>query len=192
MKTALIFGRACGVWEEVAEAQRWHPYDYTLAVGSAGVDYPGGFAHWVSFHTLLLPYWAECRSKLGRTPAREYWSAKHHQSPALPRRSKNVVFPINYIHCDGGSSGLIAVMVALDALKVDRVVLAGIPMDPERAQYDVISQPWKEALKHRQAWESHLNKLQGRVRSMSGWTQQFLGGAPPTIDWLTYADAVAA
>lgn len=178
MKTALVFGRANGVWGEIAHTlEIAGSFDEVFAVGSAGVDYPGPFKHWVTFHPSSFPIWIEKRSFKGYPPATYYWTN------ARPRKMTQSGWPIplQFVSCQGGSSGLVAVHVALDECEADRVVLAGIPMDPERGQYDS-NVPWDEALKHRGAWEMAVDKLRGRVKSMSGWTQQLLGA--PTAEWL--------
>lgn len=81
---------------------------------------------------------------------------------------------------DSGSSGLFAVKVALKDYGFDRVILCGIPMDADACHYNRIS-PWRAADRHRKGWEQARRHLVGKVRSMSGWTRDFLGDAR---EWL--------
>lgn len=184
MRRALVFGRAKGVWDEVEAAKLLCSYDYVIAVGSAGLDYSGHIDCWVTYHASLFPDWAKRRERKGFNQARLFVSVG---SPPRYRRGLEV-FPVTYVRCQGGSSGLIATIAALDVFKAERVVLAGIPMEADRGQYDT-NAPWREANKHRAAWEAHTERLLGKVRSMSGWTQKLLGG-PPTVAWLTLTCAV--
>lgn len=176
---ALVFGRAVGVWDEVKAAKRLCNFDLVIAVGSAGVDYPTHIDHWVTFHVDLFRHWCELRAKAGRSRVESFWTANYRGSPLHP----NYNWPLKRVDCNGGSSGLIGTMVGLKLAK--RVVIAGIPMDPNRNQYDK-NAPWTEAMKHRKAWETYLPQLKDRVRSMSGWTQTLLG-APPE-EWFHVED----
>ncbi len=183
MKRALIFGRAKGVWDEIDQARMLGAYDFIVGVGSAVLDYPHEVDDWVSFHATLFPHWLELRVKRGHPRPKRLWSSLHHrQSPVKERLPSGDI--VRHIRCAGGSSGYTAVEVARTQLYCERIVLCGIPMDSERGQYDSVS-PWQEAVKHRKVWEENAGKLMGSVRSMSGWTQQLLGGEAPTRDWLT-------
>lgn len=176
---ALVFGAAGGVWDEVAAAQQLTSFDAIIAVKRVGYDYPGHIDHWVSFHVGMFPDWIERRRRRGYPEVANYWASTYRGNIRVRDEIKHPL--VQRVHCEGGSSGLIGVMVALK-LGIDKVVLAGIPMDPDRAHYNS-QQPWQEALQHRGAWQTYLPKLQGKVRSMSGWTQTLLGGAPDE-EWL--------
>ena len=177
--TALVIGRAKGVWEEVEQAKDMTVFDHVLVVGKAGIDYPDGIDHWVSFHTMLFERWALLRSKKGYPEALNYWGAIYRRRPGAdpPTFDK----PISYTRCEGGSSGLVAVMVALNELGAQRVVLAGIPMKAEAGHYDEAG-IWKEAGKYFPTWEERFDELNNRVKSMSGRTRDLLGA--PNIEWL--------
>ena len=178
MKTALIIGRGKGVWEEVAAAKKLcKMFNYVMAVGPIAVDYPGEIDCWVWFHTELFADFAERRAKKGYPPVRSYWSCVR-RGPAYMNGP-----PVQLIkYTAGGSSGLVAGMIALRELEVERAILAGCPMTADGGQYDT-PQPWAEANKHRQPWIDQLPEIKDRIRSMSGWTQELLGA--PTKKWLT-------
>lgn len=173
----LIFGRARGVWDEIVSACALGKFDHVMAVGSVGIDYPHAIDSWVTFHFEQFPLWLVKRQNKGYPPAKLYWSSYFKSRGRQP----TITPAVKFVTCEGGSSGLIGVMAALDELAATRVVLAGIPMDADFGQYDT-KVPWKEAVKHRVAWEKSLPKLQEHVKSMSGWTASLLG--TPTPDWL--------
>lgn len=184
---AIIIGRARGVWAEILEAKKLCTFDKTIVVNQAGIDYPEHIDHWVSFHASLLftePVtrggwnrglgdWVKKRRAKGYPDAQNYWT-----STTTAYRLNNA--PIRTVICEGGSSGLIGVFVALHE-RATKVVLAGIPMSAEYGHYDQEGD-WKEAEHYRKQWLKVLPTLQGKVKSMSGWTQELLGA--PTREWL--------
>jgi hypothetical protein len=157
------------VWDEIEQARNLCRVDLVIAVNGVGVDYPGHIDHWVSFHLDLLPHWAALRVKAGRSHVDSFWTSLHTGSSYYKQRSR---IKANYITCQGGSSGLIGVMVGLKL--ADRVMTAGIPMDPDAGQYDT-KDKWDEALRHRLAWVFYRTMLQDRVKSFSGWTMEQFG-----------------
>lgn len=188
MKRALIFGRAQGIWDEVRAAQAMASFDRTIGVGPSVLDYPGEVTDWVWFHTELFEDIGLRRVRRGFPPIQNYWSIKHGGKTRIGTAND---VPIKYIDwTGGGASGLIACVIALRELQMDRVVLCGIPMTAEGGQYDSIK-TWKEATKHQHAWVENKGMLLGRVRSFSGWTLQLLEGKTPTKEWLADADGDA-
>ncbi len=182
----LVIGRGKGVWEEIEQAKRLCAFDQVVAINRIGVDYPDKINHWASFHANRFfakivmrggfqiddSDWVRLRRAKGYPDADYYWT-----STKTAYRIGNS--PLRTVECEGGSSGLIGVMVAL-YVGGTRVVLAGIPMAQEYEHYDHPG-PWIEAKDYRKAWLDVLPKLRN-VRSMSGWTKELLGA--PTEDWL--------
>jgi hypothetical protein len=80
-----------------------------------------------------------------------------------------------------GSSGLFAVKVALEA-GAERVVLAGVPLVASARHVERPVGPWHERDSFVDAWHIAEPHIAGRVKSMSGWTREFLGSV--TEDWL--------
>jgi len=167
LNCALVIGSAGGVWEEVAEAKRLYCFDCIIAINSAGVSYPDAFDHWVSYHIDLFPHWIDLRKKAGYPDVTSFWSSVF-RGATIHHKTK---FPVQRIPCNGGSSGLIATLVGLKLCQ--SVVLTGVPLDPNRAHFDLPGS-WDEAILHRKAWETYLPELKGRVTSMSGWTKELL------------------
>lgn len=179
MRRAVIVGRARGALDEYAAACAFCTFDDVLVVGAMAVDFPDRIDHLVSFHAELFCLWAEKRTAAGYPPAANYWGAIY-RGRRLGENVK-VPAPLRYVECVGGSSGFMAVQTALDALGVARVVLAGVPMDAAAAHYGD-AQPWDEADKYWGTWLEHMDRLRGRVRSMSGRTRDSLGF--PDKEWL--------
>jgi hypothetical protein len=186
MKRLLVFGRAQGVWDEVSAAQQLCSFDGVIGVGSTAMAYPGPLTALVSFHAELFTFWAEQRAKQGFPPAEAYVSSMY--KGGTTRRGQNPKFRVQFVSCDGGSSGLIAAVAAVELFKANQVVLAGIPMVASRGQVDT-GAVWREAMMHRLGWQNNLARIKDHVRSMSGWTQELLGA--PTPDWLGVTRAAA-
>lgn len=176
--SALILGGARCLHDDVAAARALFSPDLLIATNNAGRDWPEPIDHWVSFHGEKLAGWIEARRVAGLQPAGRIWTAMHRR-PVVGLQTS--VAP-NW----GGSSGLLAVTVALVELGCERVVLAGVPLDKRQAHFDD-TKPWTEASKYRTAWMKHLPEMRDRVRSMSGWTAEKLGTV--TAEWLGSATA---
>lgn len=176
-KSALILGRAVTVWDEIKAAKQLADFDVVIAINRMGRDYQEPFQHWVSYHPDFFVQWTRER----KTPLPEglmYWSGVHKgQKLGSPKFIKQ---PVQYCKFSGGSSGLLACKVALDGLGLDRVVLAGCPME-NTARYDDKT-AWREADSYINAWIEEKAWMAGRVRSMSGRTRKLLGA--PDVDWL--------
>lgn len=80
-----------------------------------------------------------------------------------------------------GSSGLFAVGVAF-SLGCEKVLLAGVPMDKQRHWNG--TEPWADRDRFAAAWSAVKHRLEGRVRSLSGWTRELLGG--PDEQWWSH------
>ena len=177
--SAVVIGGAKQAWDDLDAALRLFTPDLVIATNNAGRDYAGQVHHWVSFHAELLPMWIEARAAAGRPPAGHYWTVERRTPPKSPLQLWRVP---NW----GGSSGLVAVTVAL-SLQCDRIVCCGTPLDMEAAHYDD-PKPWRDAGNYRRAWMARRTQLTA-VRSMSGWTRQILGA--PTGEWLHGQEAGA-
>lgn len=183
MTTALVVGRATTVWDDIAAAKQLGKIDLVLVTGPIAVEYPEEIDAWVWFHTELFEDYALRRARKGFPPAKSYWGAGY--SGMIRSTNRDV----RYSKWNGGgSSGLVAVMIALDEYKADKVVLAGIPMSAEGGQYDS-SKLWHEAKAHRPSWSKSISRLRDKVKSFNGWTGDLLG--TPTSAWLNDIHAIA-
>ena len=163
---ALVLGSGACLWDDLRALGSWG--DIVLAVNEAAVAYPHRLDCFVTLHPEKLPKWTEERITRGGNADFETWTGMHKQDLAQ--------------HAIGGwtngSSGMLAVGVALEK-GATRVVLCGVPMNPEPHFWD--PKPWPACATHRKPWTDRLAKMQGRVFSMSGWTRELLGG-PPWLD----------
>lgn len=175
-KSVLIIGRGAGVWDEVAAAKKLFTPDLTVAINIAGRDYPHAFDHWVTYHPEQYPGWITTRQEAGYPGGMTLWTAifeGHHLGSHLK-------LPLQYVACDGGSSGYLAVVLSEGPLRGDRIVLCGIPLT-DTPRYDDV-RPWEEVEPYRKTWIEALPRLKTKVRSMSGWTREQLGA--PDETWL--------
>jgi len=169
---ALILGGADCLKADMAAALALFTPSVIIAVNNAGFDHPGPVDHWVTMHPDKMPSWIRKRRANGYPDAGTLWRPRHRtQAGELDWRE----FP-----SWGGSSGLAACVVAVKALEI-RAVLAGVPMQPERAHYDDPKR-WNDCQHYLSNWKTWLPHMQGRIKSMSGWTRELLG-APDQV-WL--------
>jgi hypothetical protein len=73
------------------------------------------------------------------------------------------------------------VTVAILALGLNKIVLAGVPLVADEAHY-FDQRRWTEAERYKPHWDRYLHLMRNRVKSMSGWTRQLLGA--PDADWI--------
>lgn len=189
MRRAIVVGRSADTFAEYAGALELGSYDVTLVVGKTAEIFPDPIDHWVSFHANLFGKWAATRAANHLPPPARCWAALYkghrmHDDDAVQPA------PFSYVATVGGSSGFMAIQVALDKLGCDRVVLAGVPMTADAGHLAGASTEkelagrWEEASRYWRTWEERMDWLQGRVRSMSGRTRDTLGA--PTREWLAY------
>jgi hypothetical protein len=185
MKTVLVIGRAQGTWREVDAANTLvgsiaGPFDEVVAINDAGHDFPR-VDHWVSFHGDKFERWMQIRKANGFDPVAQLWTSTYGRKESAYERKLGALGVRKVTYTGGGSSGLVATIVALVYLQATHIVLAGIPMVSEAGHYNEKGD-WKEAVKHRSAWRDQLHNLKPNVRSMSGWTADELG--IPDKQWL--------
>lgn len=182
-KRALILGRAASVWDDMKAAKQLADFEVIIAINRMGRDYKEPFHHWVSYHPDLFPQWTRERKE----PLPEglmYWSGVYKGNRL--GGGKHLRLPIQYCNYSGGSSGMLAIKAAIDGLGLDRIVLAGIPME-NLPRYDDPSK-WREAEAYWIVWLEQKKWMNDRVRSMSGRTRNLLGA--PDAAWLAGERAV--
>lgn len=180
-RSALILGGARNLFSEIEKAESLFTPDIIIATNHAGVNFARPFDYWCSFHPDKFPDWIERRRKFDRPMPPMLVTARHRRSVVMVLTKKtDLGIPIRFIDSWGGSSGLLAVTLAL-GLGCQRVVLAGVPLEKQDAHFDS-DKPWLEASKYRAAWLQHVPQMRKRVRSFSGWTAEQLGVV--TEEWL--------
>jgi hypothetical protein len=172
--TALVLGGACNVWDDVDRARELFQWDIVVAANHVGINWPHELHHWCSYHPALLNRWILQRTKNGLPPAENLWTGRVKPRTPFPECRK--------FAAHGGSSGMLAALIA--AHHADRVVLAGIPMDPTMPHFHGAHsyKPWDDGRNYLRHWRDNYTKLEGRVKSLSGWTKELLG--EPTEEWL--------
>lgn len=169
-KTLIALGGAGGLWDELEQALDLCPTADIGAVNEAGKDYRGHLSLWATLHEEKFEKWQ--RHRKGNS---DYLAVTHKGHP-MPRIDR--IVPERW----SGSSGLYLVQVAVIELGYSRVICCGIPMSETPHYFD--DKAWSVAHNYRRGWKraSESLELQGRVRSMSGWTRELLGH--PTREWL--------
>jgi hypothetical protein len=180
-RVALVCGGAAGVWEERREAMRLlakTPHaPVAVAVNGAGAQHPDPLDHWVTIHPEDFRQgkgWEHWRRDAGLRDGYTRWSQSRH--PHADRILRGWA---------GGSSGWFAVGVALQGLECAGVILCGIPLDASPNVTDPQwAGGWDEYRAFRYEWTKHSSRkrVDGRVRSWSGWTRDLLG--TPDESWL--------
>lgn len=179
----LILGGAETLWDDLSRLEEMvgGPWPGTvIATNDAGVDYPHDVHHWVTYHPEKLIRkcppgdngdWLAEREATGRNTDAVLWSIR--AAHIVDR-----IYPENH----GGSSGHLAVRVAIYELGLERNVLAGVPMQRRRHYHGAHDgRPWKEA-KHHWPWKgAHLRAYRPHLRSLSGNTMSEFGY--PSLPW---------
>ncbi|KKK49495.1 hypothetical protein LCGC14_3134470, partial [marine sediment metagenome] len=173
---ALILGGGELVWDEVLAWEEMYGRQWdgiVIAANDVGSHWPRALDHWVTLHPDKMVQWRKQRATYGFSVDYETWGRqKHHVDHQIRPWA-------------GGASGMLAIQVA-GIIGCRRAVLCGIPMTPSPHFTESIihrsGHPWKSVAGHWRAWDAHLDKMTGWVRSMSGRTQETLG--TPTLEWL--------
>lgn len=164
---AVVLGGAASVFPDLARVEH---YDVVVATNDAGYTHTGRVDHWVTLHAEKLGGWIEERRKRGGNLDFESWGRDHSRT-GHPER--NLMVDHTLTPWGHGSSGMLAVQVAVDELKADKTILCGVPMDASSHFFDTGG--WKHWCNHRHAWDENLGRMKGKVFSMGGYTQELLG-----------------
>lgn len=178
MKLAIILGGAKNVFDDLSKVEALGVdigSTAIIATNHAGRDWPGPLLAWASFHAELFPSWLAVRRAEGMPEPDTLWTTDRPLGP-IP-----ISIPITGVENWKGSSGLLAVTVGLH-MGFDRLILCGVPMDPDEEHYDRAGR-WTDAGNYRGAWLARRDDMAGKVRSASGWTRTILGA--PDAEWLS-------
>lgn len=174
MTVCLVLGGAACLHDDIAAYDG--PVDSVVACNDAGAEWPGELAAWVSLHPEYLDIkgWRQKRAERGYPPAKRYighleWQRRGRKNPDWLEFS-DYRFPGQE---RSGSSGLFAAKVALIDLGFDRAVFCGVPLTHSPHFFD--SKVWPFAHSYQEIIETLDPQYRARLRSMSGWTRDFLG-----------------
>jgi hypothetical protein len=191
MNVALVLGGAECVDADVESLEHLlgEPWPgTTIACNDMIWRWPRTLHHAVTLHAEKLPDWIKRRQQRGYSNDFVTWTARGHEARGEP--TDRVLSDIMRSGISEGSSGLLAVQVALELGL--RAVLCGIPMDrrphfqgstaegPFQTEYPESDRQKLQGF--RGVWESEMSRLQGCVRSMSGWTCDVLGS--PDLEFI--------
>jgi len=181
VRKALVVGCSAAVWEEVAVAQAMAVFDAVYCVKLAGVHWPGKFQTWVGLHPEWQADYGKQRRDAGRPNGYETVAPPDSE---LGQQAKVKVIDRRVSYRWPGmnasaSSGIYGAKVAIED-GFDRIVLAGIPLSKD--QHFSRGKPWLQVDSFTEGFRLATPHLMGKVKSMSGLTQQVLGA--PTPEWL--------
>lgn len=142
-----------------------HAYDF-MAIGLDAVDiYNWPIQYMATFHPAEIPQIRKRREAVGGNL--DYKVISHEQLDAVDIFIRDWWQP-------SGSSTLLGVQAAIQRLGYEKIILCGCPLtgkNKENGDYE----------NFRKGWQANLDKIVGKVKSMSGWTREFLGA--PTPEW---------
>lgn len=165
----IITGSAPCVLLDMAGVPRVCSYDY-MAIGLDAVDkYVWPVKYVATYHPVEIP---DIRKRREQTGGNLDYTVISHER----RDGVDIVEPL----LPGERSGSSALLGTLAALKLGytRIILCGCPLTGKNDKGGAYES-------FRVGWEQKQAFLAGRVRSMSGWTQELLG--VPTEEWLLEA-----
>lgn len=191
-RTALVVGGARCVWADTAAAFRLFTPDIILAVNDIGMVWEP-LHYWATLHPQKMTAWVEGRRQRGLSRQFRTVTFPVFELPgstAADREPFDDVHPYRWPEMEhSGSSGLYGVKAAMELAGAERIVCAGIPLDPDQPHFFEPERPpekgqsaWSSAKKYRRGWVEAMGHLKGAVKSMSGWTADVLG--QPTRAWL--------
>ena len=175
MTAALSLGAAECLDADLAAALDLFQPDFVIACNDAIPHYPGHLDAAVSLH----PDHQHARRDLRRErgcPDPDEWLVAPHRDAGWQSLVSHLLPGMGI----SGSSGLFAVKAALFVFGADKAVIAGMPLDPTLHcdGRTVFTCAWT----FRDAWREIPEPIKPRIRSMSGWTADFLGR--PDQEWL--------
>jgi hypothetical protein len=173
-RVMVIVGSAACAGEDLIRLAILHgvfPFPYDLAaVGIDALDMSGGEINYiVTNHQEDIP---KIRKKMGELRNSKYKIISYYPGPEVDISESHSL--------PSGSSALTGALAAI-TLGYDHIVLCGCPLTgnaPEGNPYEAF----------RPGWEAKKDVLQGKVKSMSGWTRDLLG--MPTKEWLAEIEKV--
>lgn len=162
----LVIGGGSTVWDDYAKVRPWK--GEIMAVNDVGMHMHDRIRHWVTLHPEYMPGWRHYREKHLYGNGVPAMCHSHKEKPGI-----DTAWKVSNL---GGTSGLFACFVGL-MLGYNEIVLAGIPMTNDGHYFDP---PWQRtAFQDRGiaiVWKSSdKNILKGRVKSLSGYTREWLG-----------------
>jgi hypothetical protein len=168
MKIALCLGGASCVWDDIDAALKIFTPDYVVACNDIGAEWPHRLDAWVTLHPEKMADWRDKRRANGYETAKTY--LVHGDNIPDWMTLYPFMFPEQRA---SGSSGLFTAKAALAYCGADMAVLCGIPMDSQRHFFD--DKSWTDFNTYKDAFRLLDPANKNRIKSMSGWTAEYLG-----------------
>lgn len=163
------------MWDDIKAARELFEPDAFFVTNDMIPLWPERIDYVCSLHPEKVADWLSERHKKGLPSPGEIWCHKIAGPRGLVHKG------VDHTTNDwAGSSGLFAAKVALEQ-GFGKIVTCGVPLDSERTHI-ARKRIWSAAHAFRSGWKRNHDKLRDKVRSMSGWTKEFLGA--PSPEWL--------
>jgi hypothetical protein len=175
-RRCLILASAKDVWDDLKAAQQLAEFDAVICVKRTGIVYNAPFFAWITLH----PEWqndfnAKRKSKGFELPER---IVAHRAGKGVTYVMPEHSFP--EMNGNSGSSGWFAVKYAYE-MGFEKIVLCGMGYTRDSGRID--GKPvWESANNYCNHIRPTFKRLDGIVKSMSGFTRDCLGS--PTEQWL--------
>jgi len=160
-----IIGGGRSVWDDL---DQFSINGDVMVVNDIGCHYHQRIQHWVTLHPEYMPGWLHYRIGhcYGESVPPRTHSHKAHKDIQYHWNLPNV----------GGTSGLLACFIGL-AMGYENIVLAGIPCDNSGHYFDKpsVKTIFKDKVIHSVWQRAKNNVFEGRVKSLSGYTRDWLG-----------------
>ena len=178
MPDLVIVGSGRCVWEDLEKI--WPVECAVMCINDMIMFYPGEIDHVFSCDGYMLKYWWAAR----RPP----YKSQFERIPSFHTVDNDQNVPESYKRhhfVGGGTSGLAACFAGLD-LGYNHIVLCGVPIDNSghfweapwgatNFQREIANSEGKIRGDGRRFWVNAMEKFDGRVKSLSGFTKILLG-----------------
>jgi hypothetical protein len=163
----IALGGARGVWDELREAQALFPDADIGAVNDSGADYRGHLKLFATLHPEKFERWQRFRERKGFNT--DYVAVSH-------KAWAGVRVDLVKQFLWSGCSGLYLCQIAAMEFGYQQIILCGMPLTAEPHYFD--TEAWTQATRLRAGWKEAAQQpeLKDRIKSMSGWTREYLGG----------------
>lgn len=172
--TAVIMGCGRTVWDDLARFDPVKEKAEVIAINNMILHWKARVHHGISLHPEEPNLWRALRYYYQCEGSHVVTHSYRKHGKECPLTECDIIWDIEL--SKGGSSGLFAVMVGL-GLGYDRIILAGVPMDGGGHFYDPVATntPQFTGQNIDLEWKWAGKYFNGRVRSLSGRTREWLG-----------------
>jgi len=169
MHKLIVTGSHLNVLDDIFRIDQYWTFDF-MAIGLDAVDkYSWNIKYVATYHPDDIPLIKDRRAKIGGNT--DYLIISHVEFFNGAKVDVDIVEPYEP---PSGSSALLGTLAAI-RMGYDKIILCGCPLIGRNDK----NQSYED---FREGWIAKKNVVIGKVKSMSGWTKEFLGGV--TEEWL--------